>query len=220
LIAVVNYGSGNIQAIGNIFTRQKIPFIFASHPSELDQADGIVLPGVGAFDQAMLELRRSGMRRALEKAVLESGKPVLGICVGMQLLARSSEEGTEQGLGWIQGTVKRFRSLPQEHPLRLPHMGWNTVEPTRPSPLFSSIDLTPGFYFLHSYYFSCECEEHALAKTTYGEVFTSVVCKDHIYGVQFHPEKSHWSGIRLLVNFANQIAGKSKPVPEIKFAGL
>jgi glutamine amidotransferase len=202
MIAIVNYGSGNIQAIGNIFSRLRVPFVFASRPEELQDVERIVLPGVGAFDQAMEELERSGMRRALDRAALEDRKPVLGICVGMQLLACSSEEGYAKGLGWIDGTVKKFVNTRHGDVVRLPHMGWNTIEPTRPTPLFEGIDLQTGYYFLHSYYFSCDIQEEILANTHYGSSFASVVQKANICGVQFHPEKSHQSGIDLLKNFA------------------
>ena len=202
MIAIVNYGSGNIQAIANIYTRSNIPFIIASAPEELAAAERILLPGVGAFDQAMHELERSGMRRALDEEVLERGKPVLGICVGMQLLAKTSEEGSAAGLGWIDGAVKRFdeRTVPQE--TLLPHMGWNTVEPVQENSLFDEVDLSTGYYFLHSYYFACADDRHTLAVTEYGARFTCAVHRDNVYGVQFHPEKSHHAGIQLLKNFA------------------
>jgi glutamine amidotransferase len=205
MIAIVNYGSGNIQAIGNIYSRLRIPFVVVERPDELSVAERIILPGVGAFDQAMNELEKSGMRRALDEAVIQDGKPILGICVGMQLLAHSSEEGRASGLGWIDGVVKRFEysGLQQTY---LPHMGWNTVEPVKPSPLFDDVDLQTGYYFLHSYYFACNNPEHQLGVTSYGIPFASVVQKANIYGVQFHPEKSHQAGIQLLKNFATPAA--------------
>jgi glutamine amidotransferase len=202
MIAIVNYGSGNIQALANIFGRLGIPFTVASTPDELAPATRILLPGVGAFDQAMTELQRSGMRAALDDAVLRRNKPILGICVGMQLLANGSEEGVLPGLGWIDGTVKRFDHRQFRQATHLPHMGWNTVEPRRPDPLFRDVDLKGGYYFLHSYYFSCADPADELAVTEYGARFTSVVRRTNIHGVQFHPEKSHAAGITLLRNFA------------------
>ena len=202
MIAIVNYGSGNIQAIANIYTRSGVPFVIASKPEELEAAERILLPGVGAFDQAMHELERSGMRRALDEEVLVRRKPVLGICVGMQLLARSSEEGSAAGLGWIDGAVKRFDERTDLGETYLPHMGWNTVEPVQQSPLFEDVDLGTGYYFLHSYYFTCADESDTLAVTDYSGRFACAVHRDNIYGVQFHPEKSHHAGIQLLKNFA------------------
>ena len=204
MIAIVNYGSGNLQAIANIYGRLNVPFVIASTPGELDGADRILLPGVGAFDQAMEELERSGMRRALDRAVCEEKRPILGICVGMQLLARSSEEGTAAGLGWIDGVVRRFDPAVMAESTLLPHMGWNTVEPTEPHPLFAGVDLSTGYYFLHSYYFECADRSNVLGVTDYGLPFTSVVHRDNVFGVQFHPEKSHHAGIQLLKNFAER----------------
>lgn len=204
MIAIVNYGSGNIQAIANIFGRLHVPFSIASTPADLLVADKVVLPGVGAFDQAMTELNASDMRRALDHVVCDEKRPILGICVGMQLLARSSEEGTTAGLGWIDGTVRRFDPASFRQTTHLPHMGWNSVEPTQAHPLFDGVDLATGFYFLHSYYFECHDPENALGLTEYGRPFTSVVHRDNVFGVQFHPEKSHHAGIQLLKNFAER----------------
>ena len=204
MIAIVNYGSGNIQAIANIFGKLNIPFVIASAPEELAGADRILLPGVGAFDQAMNELNASGLRAALDRKVLEERTPVLGICVGMQLLGKSSEEGTAQGLGWIDGTVKRFDHSSFHQATHLPHMGWNTVEPRQSSALFEGIDLTPGYYFLHSYYFTCADGADVLGVTDYGGSFASAVRRGNVHGVQFHPEKSHQAGTDLLRNFATR----------------
>ena len=202
MIAIVNYGSGNVQAVANIYMRQHVPFVLASTPEQLDQADHFLLPGVGAFDQCMQALNASGMRPSLETQVLEHKKPVIGICVGMQLLARSSEEGSEPGLGWIDGTVKRFDQAAFHQATHLPHMGWNTVEPAQQSHIFDGVDLATGYYFLHSYYFACARQEDVLAVTEYGGRFACAVHRDNVYGVQFPPEKSHLAGIRLLQNFA------------------
>ena len=204
MIAIVNYGSGNIQAIANIYGRLNIPFVIASRPDDLHGAEKIILPGVGAFDQAMAELESSGMRRALDRVVCDEKRPILGICVGMQLLARSSEEGTAPGLGWIDGVVRRFDPTSFEQPTLLPHMGWNTVEPVDPHPLFEGVDLSTGYYFLHSYFFECADRQNVLGVTDYGRPFSSMVHRDNVFGVQFHPEKSHHAGIQLLKNFAEQ----------------
>jgi len=202
MIAIVNYGSGNIQAIANIYKRLDVPFVVASTPEALDGADQVILPGVGAFDQAMNELDASGLRRALDMCVLERKRPILGICVGMQLLARSSEEGQAEGLGWIDAKVKRFDRAVAGPRTQLPHMGWNTAEPARADPLLENIEAATGFYFLHSYYFSCRDPADVLATTAYGVPFASAVRRQNIHGVQFHPEKSHQNGVQLLRNFA------------------
>lgn len=202
MIAIVNYGSGNIQAIANIYGRLGLQFVVADKPEQLAGADRYLLPGVGAFDQCMRELNASGMRPALEKLVRDDRKPVLGICVGMQLLAPSSEEGNEKGLGWIDGAVKRFDPSTFHQATRLPHMGWNTTEPVQKHPLFDGVDLATGYYFLHSYYFECARDEDILAVTEYGGRFAAAVHRENVFGVQFHPEKSHQAGIQLLKNFA------------------
>ena len=142
------------------------------------------------------------MREALEVCVRQNRKPLLGICVGMQLLAHSSEEGSERGLGWIDGVVKRFDRSPGSPPTQLPHMGWNTTEPVAKHPLFDGVDLTTGYYFLHSYYFAPARDEDVLAVTEYAGRFAAAVHHGSVYGVQFHPEKSHQAGIQLLKNFS------------------
>lgn len=202
MIAIVNYGSGNIQAIANIYKRLGTPFVVAATPGDLAGALRVILPGVGAFDQAMNELDASGMRQALDVCVLEEHKPILGICVGMQLLAKSGEEGQATGLGWIDAEVKRFDHSTFGQTTQLPHMGWNTVEPTRPDALFDGVEMQNGYYFLHSYYVSCHNPDDVLATTDYGVQFTCAVRRQNVYGVQFHPEKSHQNGVRLLQNFA------------------
>ena len=203
MIAIVNYSSGNIQAIGNIYHRLNIPYIVVSRPEELQKATKIILPGVGAFDQAINELNNSGLRQALDDHVLQKKKSFLGICVGMQLLAQTSEEGTLRGLGWIAGSVKKFDHASFHQATHLPHMGWNNVEPTKSNKLFHDVDLSSGYYFLHSYYFSCDRPDDVLAVTNYGGPYASAVNSGNIYGVQFHPEKSHQAGIQLLKNFAS-----------------
>jgi imidazole glycerol-phosphate synthase subunit HisH len=202
LIAIVNYGSGNIQAIANIYGRLSVPFVVAATPGDLVGVDRIILPGVGAFDQAMNELDASGIRQALDVCVLNERKPILGICVGMQLLAKSNEEGGAKGLGWIDATVKRFEHSTFGQTRQLPHLGWNTVKPARVDALFAGVEPQHGYYFLHSYYFSCHDPDDVLASTDYGGQFTCAVRRQNVYGVQFHPEKSHQNGVQLLKNFA------------------
>jgi glutamine amidotransferase len=168
--------------------------------ADVESAERIILPGVGAFDHAMHLLDGSGMRDSLD-AVAASGRvPMLGICVGMQILAASSEEGNLRGLGWVAGEVRKLDAT--RAAIRLPHMGWNDVTPVAQSGLFAGLERDARFYFLHSYYFACAEAGNALAQTDYGVPFASAVRAGSIYGVQFHPEKSHHFGVRLLQNFA------------------
>ena len=202
MISIVDYGVGNIQAIANIYNRLNIPTRIARTAKDLAEAERVILPGVGSFDWAMARLNKSGMRESLDNLVLSKAKPVLGICVGMQMLAKRSEEGTLEGLGWIEGEVKKFtRTAPSERAY-LPHMGWNDVEPRCQECLFKDIGATGRFYFLHSYYFAPKDQKTILGVTDYGGPFVSCVRAGNICGVQFHPEKSHQWGIQLLNNFA------------------
>jgi glutamine amidotransferase len=201
MIRIVDYGLGNIQAFLNIYKRLNIAAGVGRTAQELSDADKLILPGVGAFDHAMQALQQSGMRPALDELVLGKRLPVLGVCVGMQILARSSDEGSMPGLGWIDGQVKDFRSLAQDE-LRVPHMGWNDVKPVEGATLFAQLSGDACFYFLHSFYFHCERREDVAAVSSYGVDFPSAVHSGNIYGVQFHPEKSHQFGTRLLKNFA------------------
>jgi imidazole glycerol-phosphate synthase subunit HisH len=203
MIAIVNYGLGNVQAIANIYKRLGVPASLATTAADLNAADRVILPGVGSFDWAMMRLNASGMRGALEDCVRTNGKPILGICVGMQMMACKSEEGKLAGLGWIEGIVKKFDVSRFSDKTHLPHMGWNDVETRTSTDLFKDLDSEARFYFLHSYYFSPDNEDNVLAETDYHGVFASSVRSANVYGVQFHPEKSHRWGIRLLSNFAD-----------------
>ena len=199
-VTLVGYGLGNIQAFANIYHRLNIPVVIASNANQLLGAEKLILPGVGAFDWAMARLNESGMRARLDELVLHQKTPVLGVCVGMQMMANRSEEGEISGLGWIDAEVVRFQ-LPQVRHAPLPHMGWNDVNFLREDPLFVGIS-SPRFYFLHSYHFLAHHDSQILATTDYGHSFTSIASSSHIYGVQFHPEKSHHWGVQLLKNFA------------------
>jgi glutamine amidotransferase len=203
MIAIINYGSGNVQAIANIYHRLNIPHIITDKEKELRAASKLVLPGVGAFDEVMLRLNESGLRQILDDVVLVQKKPVIGVCVGMQILANTSEEGKIQGLGWIDGTVKMIDVSNLRHKPHLPHMGWNIARPTTSSPLLENLDIEKGFYFLHSYCFHCNNIDDALMTTEYGERIISAVNHAHVFGTQFHPEKSHNNGIQIFKNFAN-----------------
>lgn len=198
MISIIDYGMGNVHAFRNMYSRLNIEVAFARTAEDVARSERLILPGVGAFDDAMRCLERSGLRAAIEAAVLRDGKPLLGVCVGMQMLAHSSEEGTLAGLGWVPGSVKRF----DRGDLSLPHMGWNDVAPTGTGGLFRGMETDARFYFLHSYYFECEDRSQALALTDYGGEYASAVGCGRVFGVQFHPEKSHRWGSQLLKNFA------------------
>ena len=203
MIAIVDYGLGNVKAFVNVYERLNIPTCIVRKADDLNAATKVILPGVGAFDQAMTKLNLSGMRKTLDDVVLIKKIPVLGICVGMQILAKKSEEGILPGLGWIDGMVKKLDvSLLHDSKTQLPHMGWNTIQPNNGNPLLKNFNDESRFYFLHSYYFQCHKQHDSIAITEYGIHFSSAVNHENIYGVQFHPEKSHQWGVQLLRNFA------------------
>ena len=202
MITIIDYGLGNIRAFVNVYDRLNIKTKVAHRAEDLKDVTKIILPGVGAFDYAMSQLNASGMRDELEKQVLENKIPIVGICVGMQMLAKSSDEGILPGLGWINGEVKLFDSTTISYKTRLPHMGWNSIDPINANPLMDGFNNESRFYFLHSYYFYCSKTENIISTTNYGITYASAVNKDNIYGIQFHPEKSHSNGIQLLHNFA------------------
>lgn len=203
MITIIDYGLGNIRAFVNVYERLNIKIKVAHNAEEIRDATKIILPGVGAFDYAMSQLNASGMRDELEKQVLGNKIPIVGICVGMQILAKSSEEGNLPGLGWIDGEIKIFDASLIPYQTRLPHMGWNSINPINESPLMAGFNVESRFYFLHSYYFVCNNEENIISTTEYGITYASAVNKENIFGIQFHPEKSHSNGIQLLHNFAN-----------------
>lgn len=202
MISIIDYGLGNIRAFVNVYDRLNIEVQVIKSKAEVKAATKLILPGVGSFDYAMESLNKSGMRDAIDKAVLEEHVPVLGICVGMQMLANGSDEGKLPGLGWIDGDVKIFDEFKITYKSKLPHMGWNTIETISSHPLMHGLPEQARFYFLHSYYFKCNDPDNSIAYTSYGEEFSSAVAKGNIHGVQFHPEKSHANGIQLLANFA------------------
>jgi len=202
MISIIDYGSGNIQAIYTVFKNLNIPVKIASNRNDLKNIDKIILPGVGAFDYAMEKLEKSGMLDSLTSLVLNEKKHVLGICVGMQMLALSSKEGKRTGLGWLNADVKKFLPSYNSAKISIPHMGWNNIKLQLENAIFQGIDSNAYFYFLHSFYYNSHDENNILAITSYGKDFVSVVNQDNIYGVQFHPEKSHQSGIQLLKNFS------------------
>jgi len=203
MISILDYGSGNINAIKNIYERLNIQCEFATTKEQIIKADHIILPGVGAFDETIYTLHKNGFIDVLNKKVSDDKIPILGICVGMQMLAESSEEGTLNGLGWIPGKVKKFDKNIIPGKPKTPHLGWNSVEISHYCSLLNNIDPAVGFYFVHSYYYDCADEANVICKTQYGKAFHSAINCENIFGVQFHPEKSHDNGIQLLRNFAN-----------------
>lgn len=201
MIAILDYGLGNISAFGNIFRSLNMEHKYVSSAHHLRKAKKILMPGVGAFDYAITSLEMSGMRDTLEKLVVKQQVPILGVCVGMHMMATGSDEGSKAGLGWISGTVVKFD--PGERRLPIPHMGWNAIRPTGKNRLFKGISDDSYFYFLHSYYFRCASDNNVIATSDYCGSFHSAVNQKNIFGIQCHPEKSHSAGICILENFGS-----------------
>jgi glutamine amidotransferase len=202
MIAIVDYGLGNVQAFLNIYKQLNIPAFAAKNPCEVLRADHIIIPGVGSFDSAVQSLNKSGMRDVLDDIAINDKKPVLGVCVGLQMMLEKSEEGSESGLGWFKGNVRKLSGNIEGRKISLPHMGWNSIEAVESQDLFRAIDNRNGFYFLHSYFVKPDDRNRILALAEYGETFACALRRNRIYGVQFHPEKSHKNGVQVLKNFA------------------
>lgn len=199
MIAIIDYDIGNIAAVANMLLRLGVRCTVTDNPEEIEQAERIILPGNGSFDACMQNLRASGLIPVLERKVLEQGTPLLGICVGAQMLGTESAEGTERGLGWLDMQVRRFPDLPD---LRVPHMGWNQVRPRSSSHrLTRDMEAESRFYFVHSYYMEPVDPDDILLLAHYGIEFAAGVSRGNISGVQFHPEKSHRFGKQLLASF-------------------
>jgi imidazole glycerol-phosphate synthase subunit HisH len=203
MIAIVDYRSGNIAAIANIYKQLKVPHVVTRDPAQLAAAERYILPGVGAFDATMRHLNEAGIKAVLDEQVLTRRKKIMGICVGMQILADSSEEGTLRGLGWIPGRVKKIDTRRIDSGPRLPHMGWNSVRPSGALPIFQGVDCQRGFYFLHSYFFDAARDEDVAATVTYGSEMPCALLHGNVAAMQFHPEKSHANGVAIFRNFAN-----------------
>jgi glutamine amidotransferase len=203
VIAVVDYGCGNLHSVSNAFESIGEDVVIASTPEQLQQADRIVIPGVGAFGACMAKLQSTGLVDCLVEQVHDAGKPTLGICVGMQLMAEQGLEGSETpGLGWTNSVVKRMNANDQG--LRLPHVGWNEVFPVGDAPVFKGLGKAPIFYFVHSYAMTFPSGEGPVAAwCDYGEQFVATIQYDNIVATQFHPEKSQDIGIRFLMNWVD-----------------
>lgn len=204
MIAILDYGVGNVQALLNMYEHLGFDAFATDNADTLAESDRIILPGVGAFDAAMSKLREKQLIPALEYAVMQRKVPFLGICLGMQLLARDSEEGSDKGLGWIEASVKRI-NIPLNSLVKVPHIGWEEIMPTCPTMLFPANNTSERFYFVHSYHVVCDHYAHICATVDYGGRLCCAVNKGNIWGVQFHPEKSHRYGMRLLSSFASEV---------------
>lgn len=207
MIRVLNYGIGNSAAVVNMLRKAGGDAEVCSDPSSLDGSSGIVLPGVGSFDNGMYKLKESGFIDILQKKVLVDRVPFLAICLGMQLLFNKSEEGTAEGLGWLEGDVTRFcfNRDNKDLQLKVPHMGWNLVDTVSDASLFDGVTDAARFYFTHSFHVNCLNANDVLATSTYGYEFTAAVRRQNIVGVQFHPEKSHRFGLKFFQNFLKDI---------------
>ena len=202
MITIVNYGVGNLASIKNMLKKAGFEAVLATEKSEIEKASKIILPGIGAFDHCMSEFNKSGLRELVTKKVLGEKTPVLGICVGLQMLMESSEEGVEPGLGWIKGKTIKFKKE-KLGDLKIPHMGWTNVQIVKDTLLTQQLGDEPRFYFVHSYYVQPEEQSDIMLTATYGYEFTAAINHENIFGAQFHPEKSHKYGMKILENFGS-----------------
>lgn len=201
MITIIDYGMGNLGSVQNMFKRIGAQTEISGDANAIAQATKILLPGVGAFDSAMQKIADSYLIAILNQKALVEKVPILGICLGMQLLTKGSEEGTLPGLGWVDAQTVKFKFEP-ETKLKIPHMGWNQIYPQKQSALLDTLPPEPRFYFVHSYHVQCNNAEDVLATTSFGGNFHSMLQHENIYGAQFHPEKSHKFGMKVLKNFA------------------
>ena len=200
MIAIINYGLGNLTSILNMHKRLGIQACITDDRAILSNADKLILPGVGHFDKGMQNLNQSGLKGLLDELVLVRQIPILGICLGAQLMTRRSEEGTEQGLGWVNADTIRFKF--NEDILKIPHMGWTDITIKKSSEIFENLQTEPRFYFVHSYHFNFDQQTEVIATANYGHEFACAFQKANIYGTQFHPEKSHKFGMKIIENFS------------------
>lgn len=201
MIAIIDYGMGNLGSVANMFKRIGVKALVTSNHEDIRKASKILLPGVGAFDSAMRKINETGLREVLDQRALVDKVPVLGICLGMQLLTDSSEEGVIPGLGWIKGKAFAFKGRVDKS-LKIPHMGWNIAKVNNRNALTNDFQGELRYYFVHSYFIQAENPEHSMMKTSYGLEYDSAISRENIFGAQFHPEKSHKFGMKLFENFA------------------
>lgn len=198
MIIIIDLNLGNVGSIFNMFEKIGVASKISNNENDIQKAKKLILPGVGAFDSGIEKLKKNNLINSIEEKVLDKSTPILGICLGMQMMLESSEEGEKNGLGWIKGKVIKFR----DNNLKIPHMGWNQVKKTKNNKLTNNLFMNSRFYFVHSYFASLTDKNNQILQTEYGESFTSAFNLKNIYGVQFHPEKSHKFGMKLLENFS------------------
>jgi glutamine amidotransferase len=202
MVTIVDYGVGNLASIANMARKAGTECVISGDPQVLARADRLILPGVGAFDRAMANLSERNLIPALTERVMQRRVPTLGLCLGMQVFARGSEEGTRAGLGWLAAENRRFRfASTNGNAPKVPHMGWNYIAPAAPAALLDRLPPEPRFYFVHSYHLQCDDPADVMCWTTYGYTFASGIHRGNLWGTQFHPEKSHKFGLALLKNF-------------------
>jgi imidazole glycerol-phosphate synthase subunit HisH len=204
MIVIIDYGMGNLGSLFNMLKKVGASALISAKLEDIARAEKLILPGVGAFDNAMKKIKELDLIPLLQEKVVEQKTPLLGICLGMQLLTQKSAEGNLPGLGWIAGDTVRFNFQGRAQDLKIPHMGWNTVQLKKSSPLWEDMEEEPRFYFVHSYHVVCSHPEDVLTETTYGYNFVSAVVRDNIAGMQFHPEKSHKFGMKIFKNFVEK----------------
>ena len=200
MISIINYGVGNLASIKNMLKKAGFESELATETGAIEKSSKIILPGIGAFDHCMSEFNKSGLRETITKKVLEDKTPLLGICVGLQMLMENSEEGVEPGLGWIAGKTIKFKK-DKLGDLKIPHMGWTNVHIAKDTGLTRNLGEQPRFYFVHSYYVQPDDPSDQMLTAHYGYEFTAAVNRENIFGAQFHPEKSHKYGMKILENF-------------------
>jgi len=201
MLAIINYGLGNLTSIQNMCRRIGVEAMITDDPVQIGRAERLILPGVGHFKKGMENLHASGLKQFLDRLVLEEKRPILGICLGAQLMTGHSEEGDVDGLGWVDADTIKFREETLQG-LKVPHMGWREIIPAGNNPLWENLPAEPRFYFVHSYHFAFRQKDEVAATAVYGAEFVCAFRKGNVYGTQFHPEKSHKFGMKVLENFS------------------